>query len=134
MGRAVKTMKPRRILPILFAAHLALGACTSPKSSTAALPSLDSRLSRDWLASASRIRSGERTVYYHGSAHRTAGTSRIPWHGTISGDILALSPTGALVCPSGTVELGPDNRITVNGPSRTNVVAHGKGRWQHLLE
>jgi hypothetical protein len=99
----------------------------------AAVPPLDSRLSPDWLSSASRLRSGQRTVFYRGTAQPAAGTSDDRWQGVITGDILALSPTEAIVCPSGTIKLGPRDRITIHGAHRINLSAPGEGPWQPLL-
>ena len=126
-------MKTHNILLVALASMPCFTGCTTTQAPMPVLPSLESRLSRDWLSTASHIRSGSHIVFYHGTAHRTEGTPRSPWLGTVTGDILALSPTNAIVCPSGTVTLDAANRISIKGPHRTNITDAAKASWKHLL-
>jgi len=126
-------MKTPRVLLIALASMVSLMACTTMHLPAPELPSPESRLSHDWLSSASCIRSGKFTVYYYGTARRTEGAPSRPWIGTITGDILVLSPTNAVACPSGTVLLGAGSRISIKGPHRTRITETGKVPWKHLL-
>ena len=116
---------------VLIVAFVA--ALTSSIAQSAAAPTLESRLAKEWIASATRVRAGALSVFYRGSARPSEQSSQQQWQGTIKGDILVLSPTTATVCTEATVELGPGGRLSIIGPHRAHVAEPKKARWRHLL-
>jgi len=111
---------------------------TEPKSATPGLefptiPSLASRLDAAWLSAASRIQTGELTIYYYGTAQGDYSGDRSRWFGTVSGDILYITLQQAIVCPKGTVTLKSDFR-GVSGFQRSTDIRRGEvPPWRHLL-
>jgi hypothetical protein len=88
---------------------------SSPRAHHAAF--LESRLTREWLSKATRIESGDSVIYYRGSAVRSSPVNE-RWLGTVTGDVLFLSPKQSIVVPSGTLTLLAGDRFKVTGRGR----------------
>jgi hypothetical protein len=95
------------------------------------VPSLESRLSSEWLANATRIESGNRIVYFRGTAERASPADQ-PWLGTVKGNILLLSPSQSIVVPSGTLTLIEDEQLKWTGVSRSTLHTEPPP-FRHLL-
>jgi hypothetical protein len=102
--------------------------CATPSAPPAMLAS---RLTPAWTAAAQNVRSGDRTIYYHGRAHGTKATAGRDWYGSVSGEILALDPGMAMVIPSGTLTLTPGGGIKIVGQHQ--IVTSDAPAWKHLL-
>jgi hypothetical protein len=83
------------------------------------MPTLESRQSGEWRETATRIRSDEYTIYYHGTAQRDPASKGRRWTGTIVGDIFVTNSKGHMLIPNGRVTIAPNNRTTVTGACRT---------------
>jgi hypothetical protein len=97
------------------------------------LPSLESHLAPEWISAATRIPCGNSVIYYRGTAEQNSADGDI-WSGTVEGDILFLSPERAVLIPSGTLTLGPENRVKTVGSSLIMVARPNETpKWRHLL-
>lgn len=103
-----------------------LSGCATPSVSS---PQLQARLAPEWIASARRVRSGDRTVYFRGQAKGT--TQAGDWTGTVRGDILVLDPAMAIVIPAGSARLTPEDGLKIDGPQ--HIVTSAAPAWRHLL-
>lgn len=109
-----------------------LSADPAPAASPKGLPK-DTHFTPGWLKGATRLQSGTRAVYYRGSINPAKVPASGQWTGTITGDILVLSPVNATIIPTGTVILYPGEGIGINGPHKT-LIADPKGpAWAPLL-
>jgi hypothetical protein len=100
--------------------------CATPAVSS---PHLQARLAPGWIASAERVRSGDRTVYYRGQASGAIDSGN--WAGTVRGDILVLDPAMAIVIPAGAVSLTSKGDLEIKGPH--HLVTSDTPAWRHLL-
>ncbi len=112
------------VLAAVFVTSCATPAVTSP--------ALRARLQPEWIASAERVRSGDRTIYYRGQARASARNAGAYWSGTVRGEILALDPQMAIIIPAGTLTLGPDQGLAITGPQQ--IVTSDAPAWKHLLQ
>jgi type IV pilus biogenesis protein CpaD/CtpE len=119
-------MKLRFIVLALCAALLTACATTSTTS-----PSLRKRLAPEWIASAQHVESGGRTIYYRGKARGAATGTAVKWSGTVTGEVLVLAPTMAIVIPSGTVTLTSSGELKVSGQHQA--VTSDSPAWKDLL-
>jgi hypothetical protein len=86
------------------------------KSSPSLLPS---REAAAWRENASRIQSGQITVYYYGTAQEETGSTPERWAGTVTGDIYVITPNARTVIPKGTLRVAPNGKIHVSGANET---------------
>lgn len=121
-------MKPRTSAILLVSCAVLFAGCATP---SAPPPFLQSRLAPTWIASAQRIQSGERTIYYRGKARGANPADGASWVGTVSGEILALDPGMAIVIPTGTLTLTPDQRLSFTG--QQFIITSDSPAWKHLL-
>lgn len=119
-------LRPSSILLILCIALL--GGCATPSPTS---PSLEKRLAPQWIASTQHLQSGGRTLYYRGQARRTGTPDSTTWAGTVTGEILVLEPTMAIVIPSGTITLTSSGELKVGGQHQA--VTSDSPAWKHLL-
>jgi hypothetical protein len=103
-------------------------ACTTASISS---PQLESRLAPEWIHSAQSVHSADRTIYFHGHAEAKSATNAQSWSGTISGDILVLDRTMAIVIPAGRFTLTPSGAIKVEG--QQTIITSDSPLWKQLL-
>lgn len=116
---------------ICWLSLLFLGACGTPSRNTSAPPALAGKLDPTWIASAKRLQSGQRTIYYRGRANTDAGSSARHWSGTIEGEVLVLNRDMAVVVPSGKFTLRSNGAVATSGPH--TVITERSESWKHLL-
>lgn len=108
-----------------------LVACSTPARDSAPPPVLAARLNPTWIASAKRLQSGNRTIYYHGRANAAPGSLPREWSGTIEGEVLVIDTNMAIIVPAGTFTLHSTGAVATNGPH--TVVTDHPNSWKHLL-
>ncbi len=116
-----------RSMSVLLLSVLIAG-CATP---SAPPPFLQTRLAPEWIASARRLQSAERTIYYRGQARGSATADKTAWTGTVAGEILALDPGMAIVIPAGTLTLTPNQSLRSTGAQ--HVITSDSPSWKHLL-
>ena len=128
--RAVLTIA---VVAAVFAMLDFLAGCNRPMATIPPASPLGAHLAPAWIGSATRVQAGTYTVYYRGTAVAGLGSTSAAWGGTITGDVLLLSKTQAMVCPSGTVTISPAGAVSINGPHHWNLAPSGPLPWQNLL-
>jgi hypothetical protein len=107
---------------------LLIASCSVPPAPPSPLVS---RLSPEWIGAAQRVRSGDRTIYYHGRANGAAPPNGGRWIGSLNGDILVLDAGMAIVVPAGTLTLTPGGGLKVTG--QQHIITSDAPAWKHLL-
>jgi hypothetical protein len=102
-------------------AHETVGKPTKKEPRPSLLPS---REAAAWREKASRIQSGQVTIYYYGTAQEEAGATPERWAGTVTGDIYVITPNARTVIPKGKFRLAPDGTVSVSGASETVLMGY----------
>lgn len=97
------------------------------------VPPLKSYLAEDWYSGATRLDSGDSSIFFYGTSVRTSPENG-PWLGTVEGDILYVSPRQAIVVSAGKLTLSGGNSLKISGSHRAVVPEPGKPLpWKALL-
>jgi hypothetical protein len=97
------------------------------------VPPLKSYLAEDWYSGATRLDSGDGSIFFYGTSQRTSPENE-PWLGTVEGDILYVSPRQAILISAGKLTLTGGNSFKISGSHRAVVPEPGKPLpWKSLL-